>query len=404
MKIILVNPVSSVTLWPLSQTRPVADIRIGILTIAEKWEKLSGLAVSHLCTPLLASLYPIDLSAENLFVLGSVLPDEQFVKTVMELKTGEAIENQKGTWLAAKMDEAQSLDWVERYLLGKEFPIHLNFTNAYPNLLNILSYPWQIFQLNGEEHEKDYNLITKGRKSHSLHETNQVIGDRIFLEEGAKVHFSILNSSTGSIYIGKNAEIMEGCMVRGSLALCEGSVLKMGVKIYGPTTIGPGSKVGGEIQNSVIQANSNKAHDGYLGNSVLGEWCNLGADSNTSNLKNTYQEVKLWNYVKDSFIKTNSIFCGMIMGDHAKCGINTMFNTGTVVGVGANVFGAGYPRQFIPDFAWGGATGFSTFGMDKFLETAKAVMLRRNQTLDENYQLLLEQVFFSTAKYRTWEK
>jgi UDP-N-acetylglucosamine diphosphorylase/glucosamine-1-phosphate N-acetyltransferase len=197
---------------------------------------------------------------------------------------------------------------------------------------------------------------------------------------------------------------MEGCMVRGSLALCEGSVLKMGAKIYGPTTIGPGSKVGGEIQNSVIQANSNKAHDGYLGNSVLGEWCNLGADTNISNLKNTYQEVKLWNYVKDSFIKTNSIFCGMIMGDHAKCGINTMFNTGTVVGVGANVFGAGYPRQFIPDFAWGGATGFSTFGMDKFLETAKAVMLRRNQTLDENYQLLLEQVFFSTSKYRTWEK
>ena len=288
--------------------------------------------------------------------------------------------------------------------MGKDFPAHLAFVPPYEQDLDILAFPWQIFQLNGVEHEKDYNLITHGRDSQSLHASNQVFGDRVFLEEGAIVHCSILNSTTGSIYIGKNAEIMEGCTVRGSLALCEGSVLKMGAKIYGPTTIGPGSKVGGEIQNSVLQANSNKAHDGYLGNSVIGEWCNLGADTNISNLKNTYQEVKLWNYSKESFVKTNSIFCGMIMGDHAKCGINTMFNTGTVVGVGANVFGAGYPRQFIPDFAWGGASGFSTFGMDKFLETAKAVMLRRNQTLNENYQLLLEQVFFSTSKFRTWEK
>lgn len=404
MKIILVDPVSSITLWPLSQTRPVADIRVGILTIAEKWEKITGLTVSHLCPSVLASLYPIDLSTENLFVHGSVLPDEQFFKTVLDLKNGQAIKNQNGIWLAAKMDEVQSLDWVERYLLGKDFPAHLAFVPPYEGELNILAFPWQIFQLNGVEHEKDYNLITHGRNSQSLHASNQVFGDRIFLEEGAIVHCSILNSTTGSIYIGKNAEIMEGCTVRGSLALCEGSVLKMGAKIYGPTTLGPGSKVGGEIQNSVLQANSNKTHDGYLGNSVLGEWCNLGADTNISNLKNTYQEVKLWNYSKESFVKTNSIFCGMIMGDHAKCGINTMFNTGTVVGVGANVFGAGYPRQFIPDFAWGGATGFSTFGMDKFLETAKAVMLRRNQTLDENYQLLLEQIFFSTAKYRTWEK
>ena len=404
MKIILVDPVSSITLWPLSQTRPVADIRVGILTIAEKWEKITGLTVSHLCPSVLASSYPIDLSTENLFIHGSVLPDERFFKTVLDLKNGQAIKNQNGIWLAAKMDESQSLDWVERYLLGKDFPSHLAFVPPYEVELNILAFPWQIFQLNGVEHEKDYNLITHGRDSQSLHASNQVFGDRIFLEEGAIVHCSILNSTTGSIYIGKNAEIMEGCTVRGSLALCEGSVLKMGTKIYGPTTLGPGSKVGGEIQNSVLQANSNKAHDGYLGNSVIGEWCNLGADTNISNLKNTYQEVKLWNYSKESFVKTNSIFCGMIMGDHAKCGINTMFNTGTVVGVGANVFGAGYPRQFIPDFAWGGATGFSTFGMDKFLETAKAVMLRRNQTLDENYQLLLEQIFFSTAKYRTWEK
>jgi UDP-N-acetylglucosamine diphosphorylase/glucosamine-1-phosphate N-acetyltransferase len=229
-----------------------------------------------------------------------------------------------------------------------------------------LNFTYDIFAKNGRAIEDDFELLTKGRISQPISPTNQVVKPaRVFIEEGATVEFSILNASTGSIYIGKDAEIMEGCKVKGPFALCEHGGLKMDAKIYPATTVGPYCKVGGEVNNAVFFAYSNKGHDGFIGNAVIGEWCNLGADTNNSNLKNTYEEVKLWNYRTEKFEKTGLTFCGLMMGDHSKCGINTMFNTGTVVGVAANIFGAGFPRNFIPSFAWGGAQGFDTFIIKK---------------------------------------
>jgi UDP-N-acetylglucosamine diphosphorylase/glucosamine-1-phosphate N-acetyltransferase len=224
--------------------------------------------------------------------------------------------------------------------------------------------------------------------------------ENIFLEPGAKIECATLNASTGPIYIGKDAEIMEGALIRGPFALCEHATLKMGTKIYGPTTIGPHSKVGGEVNNSVIFGYSNKAHDGFLGNSVIGEWCNLGADTNNSNLKNNYIEVKLWDYASGRFIPTGLQFCGLIMGDHSKSGINTMFNTGTVVGVSANIFGSGFPRNYIPSFSWGGAQGYITYHIDKALEVASQVMKRRDIKLDEIEQDILKHIFEITASKR----
>src|SRR5690606_7840722 len=236
-----------------------------------------------------------------------------------------------------------------------------------------------IFSKNTLAIQADFDLLTKGRQSAAIPDSVFCINRKnIFVEEGARLNFASLNASDGPIYIGKNAEIMEGCTIRGPFALCDSSTLKMQTKIYGGTSIGPHSKVGGEVNNSVIFGYSNKAHDGFLGNSVIGEWCNLGADTNNSNLKNNYAEVKLWDYEKEGFANTGLQFCGLMMGDHSKCGINTMFNTGTVVGVSANIFGSGFPRNFIPSFSWGGSGGFTTYNTEKAFEVAKVVMSRRN--------------------------
>ena len=246
-------------------------------------------------------------------------------------------------------------------------------------------------------------MITKNRKSQPIPAgVNTVNQENIFLEEGAKLTFCTLNASTGPIYIGKDAEIMEGCIVRGALAMCDNSVLKLGAKIYGATTIGPHSKVGGEVNNSVLMGYSNKGHDGFLGNSVLGEWCNLGADTNNSNLKNNYAEVRLWDYNTGRFAKTGLQFCGLMMGDHSKCGINTMFNTGTVVGVSANIFGSGFPRNFIPSFSWGGASGFTVYKTNKVFEVANEVMKRRKISFDDIEKRILENVYELTKQYRNY--
>jgi UDP-N-acetylglucosamine diphosphorylase/glucosamine-1-phosphate N-acetyltransferase len=243
--------------------------------------------------------------------------------------------------------------------------------------------------------------LIEGRKSQPIPPGNHVISpENIFIEEGAKLAYCTLNASTGPIYIGKNAEIMEGSLIRGGFALCEGAQVKLGAKIYGPTTVGPYCRVGGEINNSVLFGYTNKAHDGFLGNSVLGEWCNIGADSNNSNLKNNYEPVRLWSYETENFAETGLQFCGLMMGDHSKCGINTMFNTGTVVGVSATIFGSGFPRNFIPSFSWGGAGGFTTYVTQKAFETAKIVMSRRNVAFTEEDAAILEHVFEMTKKWR----
>lgn len=262
---------------------------------------------------------------------------------------------------------------------------------------------WDIFSNNAVVLQSDFDLVTKGRKSEPIPDTNQVKNpENIFIEEGAVVDFCILNASTGPIYIGKNALMMEGCTVRGGLALCDNAILKMGAKIYGAVTAGPGSKLGGEVNNAVLFANSNKGHDGFLGNSVLGEWCNIGADTNTSNLKNNYAPVRLWNYKIEGFEKTGLQFCGLMMGDHSKCGINVMFNTGTVVGVSANIFGSGFPRNFIPSFSWGGASGYTTFRTNKAFEVAEAMMKRRNMEFNGTEAKILEHVFELTQKWRNF--
>ncbi len=243
--------------------------------------------------------------------------------------------------------------------------------------------------------------MTKNRVSSELDSSNNFTEqENIFIEAGASIRFVTLNPAGGYIYIGKDAEIMEGSLIRGSLAMCNNSVLKLGAKIYGAVTIGPFSKIGGEVNNSVIQGYSNKAHDGFLGNSVIGEWCNIGADTNNSNLKNNYTEVKLWNYNEERFILSGLQFCGLIMGDHSKCGINTMFNTGTVVGVSANIFGSGFPRNFIPSFSWGGKSGFSTYNLSKAIETAAIVMKRRSIKFDDKEKFIFKKIFENSSKYR----
>jgi UDP-N-acetylglucosamine diphosphorylase/glucosamine-1-phosphate N-acetyltransferase len=243
--------------------------------------------------------------------------------------------------------------------------------------------------------------LTEDRFSQPIPKSVNVIApENIFIEEGAKLEFVTLNASTGPIYIGKNAEIMEGSVIRGPFALCESGRVKLATKVYGATTVGPHSVIGGEVNNSVLFGYSNKGHDGFLGNAVLGEWCNIGADSNNSNLKNNYEEVKLWSYETENFAKTGLQFCGLMMGDHSKCGINTMFNTGTVVGVSTNIFGAGFPRNFVPSFSWGGASGFTTYLTKKAFETAKIVMARRNVEFSEEDAKILEHVFEETKKYR----
>lgn len=381
-------------LLPFTYTRPVAAIRIGILTIAEKWAAHLNTGVSYLTQGYLQQKFPIALSKTNVFINGSICPNEQLVNEICQLKEGEALV--KGDVMIAFYNQlfVELVDVAASFkLIETQSDTHIHITQ-----------PYHIFALNGQAIEEDFAFITKGRQSQKISASNQVIApENIFIEEGAKVECSILNASTGPIYIAKDAEVMEGCKIRGPFALGEHAGLKMDAKIYGPTTVGPYCKVGGEVSNSVFFAYSNKGHDGFVGNAVIGEWVNMGADTNNSNLKNTYDEVKLWSYPKQKFEKTGLTFCGLMMADHAKCGINTMFNTGTVVGVGANLFGAGFPRNYIPDFAWGGALGYETFVLNKFFKTAEAVLKRRNIDLTEIDREILTHVYNETKQYRNWE-
>lgn len=380
-------------LLPLTYTRPVSELRIGILTIKEKWEKYLGKPCSYFTQDYLSEKYPIVISNDNVFINSSMIPSAEMLSEIENLEQGQVLKHE---------------DMVCALRIGKEAAEAFNPENCcLGNTIQTISdcekirYPYHIFLKNGDAIEHDFKLITKGRKSQHISKTNTILGDNdIFIERGAVVECSILNTTNGSIYIGKNSQIMENAAIRGPFALCTGSEVKMGAKIYGPTTVGPYSKVGGELNNVVIFGYSNKGHDGFLGNSVLGEWCNLGADTNNSNLKNNYAPVKLWSYVTERFEKTGLQFCGLIMGDHSKCGINTMFNTGTVVGVAANIFGDGFPRNFIPSFAWGGASGFTECKEKAAFETASIMMHRRGIDFNQVEQNIMSHVFNLTQKYR----
>lgn len=393
MNYILFDDYSWDNLLPLTYTRPTADIRMGILTIKEKWEKNLNQSCSYLTRDYLKDKFQSKTEKENILINGSVLPDKQLLSAIQSLQPGQTLVKENDI-IAAHLDEESIEEFINKQLRDIDI-------DEYKDAIIKINHPWQIFQLNGVCIENDFKLLTENRESAPLSETNQVIApENIFLEPGAIVEYATLNASKGPIYIGSNSEIMEGSVIRGPFAMCEHAVLKMLAKIYGPTTLGPYTKVGGEVNNSVFLGYANKAHDGFLGNSVIGEWCNLGADTNNSNLKNNYAEVKLWNYPEERFIKTGLQFCGLIMGDHSKCGINTMFNTGTVVGVSANVYGEGFPRNFIPSFSWGGTKGLQTYRLSKALEVAETVMKRRDKILDEKEKAVLTEIFNRTEKYR----
>jgi len=378
-------------LLPLTFTRPVSDIRIGILTIREKWEKRLKSTTSSLTDGYLGVKYPIVKMAENILINGSICPNDEIIAAIRKLKPNQTVVY-KDTIIALHVT-AEDLDNIGDAAAEGIEEIQI----AEPPVK--ISHTWEIFSKNEMALEHDFALLTKGRKSQKLSGTNHVAGaENIFVEKGAKVECATLNATTGPIYIGKDATIMEGAMIRGPFALCNGAEVKMGAKIYGPTTIGPFCRVGGEINNSVLFAYSNKAHDGFLGHSVIGEWCNIGSDTNTSNLKNTYDTVRLWSYGKQTFVNTHLQFCGLIMGDHSKCAINTMFNTGTVVGVNANIFGPGFQRNFIPSFSWGGTGGHTNYSIKKALEVAEIVFKRRHCTFDDVEKELLTSVYNLTLK------
>lgn len=389
MNYILFDGENREALLPFTYTRPVAEIRIGILTIREKWELFLGATTTTVTEDYLSDKYPMVEMEQNIMINASYTPNEALVYQIKNLKENQAVYD--GDTMVAFFsleDQEIDIDSLEVF--------------QFEGTLLKVETTWDIFSKNGAAINADYKLLTADRTSEPIPEQTVAFNpEAIFIEEGAKLPLCVLNATDGPIYIGKNAEIMEGSMVRGPFALCEGSTLKMGTKIYGPTTVGPFSKVGGEVNNSVFLGNANKGHEGFLGNSVIGEWCNLGADTNNSNLKNNYAEVRLWSYETENFAKTGLQFCGLMMGDHSKCGINTMFNTGTVVGVSVNIFGSGFPRNFIPSFSWGGAKGFTTYLTSKAFEVATEVMKRRGLGFSAQESAILEHVFELSATYRT---
>ncbi len=392
MAVILFDDQFRNNLLPLTYTRPVSEIRIGILTIAEKWGIYLKTTPFYLTEDYLQEKYPFRTDKSNILINASVCPDEKLAEAIDKLGEGDAIVA-GNILVAVKLNEHGAKEFKLDSTTGYQI-------SEYSGPILKISYPENIFSNNHQEIMMDFAMLTKGRSSSTLSSSNIIIGDDIFVEEGATAECATFNTIGGPIYLGKNSQVWEGSHIRGSFALCEESIVKMGAKIYGMTTIGPHSKAAGEINNSIIFGNSAKGHEGYLGNSVLGEWCNIGADTNNSNMKNNYAEVRLWDYPKQNFRKTGLQFCGLIMGDHAKCGINTMFNTGTVVGVSANIFGSGFPRNYVPDFAWGGNQGFETYTLSKMFEVAERVYERKNEVFGDIDKRIITKVFELSERYR----
>lgn len=380
-------------LLPLTYTRPIADLRVGILTIAEKWSKALSIDTYGFITQpyLQAGFSAAEAHKDSLWILNGVLPDSELVRAINNLQENEAL-------------------YLDEQLLaarGAANPVEVSYPHkvVFEGEPNQVVHTWDIFRLNGAEIRKDYDMITAGRKSQPITDPHTITyGTDIFLEEGAKVRAAVLNAENGPIYLGKDSEVSEGSVIRGAFALGEKSVVAMRGIVRGDTTLGPYCKIGGEVSNSVLWGYSNKAHDGFLGNAVIGQWCNLGAATNNSNLKNNYDPVRMWDFASGRFAHTGLQFCGLIMGDHSKTAIGTMFNTGTTVGVAANIFGEGFPRTIIPSFSWGGASGFVTHQPRKAFITADIVMKRRKMELTDTDKAILNHIFEASAQYRVWEK
>ncbi len=384
------DPIIRINLLPFTFTRPISKIRVGILTLDEKWEKWLGLKPSFQTAEYLSKKFRRKSTHDHVLINGAICPDQKLVDSIKALPTNYfLIQNQ--LLIAAKTPQSEMTP---------------GNTVQYSDPITIIDRPWKIFRENASQIKVDFELITAGRTSAGIQDKHTVVyGEKnVFAEEGVTIKAAIINAENGPVYLGKNSVIQEGAIIRGPFALCEGSHINMGGKMRENTTVGPYSKVGGEISNSVIFGYSNKAHDGFLGCSVIGEWCNLGADTNTSNLKNTFDDVKIWSHAENTFIHTGLQFCGLMMGDHSKCSINTMFNTGTVIDVSSNVFGTGFPRNYIPSFSWGGAGGIATYQIEKALETAKRAMERRACVLDETEKEILEHIYQMTTLHRVWQK
>ncbi len=381
-------------LLPFTHTRPVADIRCGILTMRERWEFLLNNTTSTLTESYLQEQFPLGSSTDPILINGAVFGTPALTSAILELKPGQKL--MKDDLHIAARPELQSLEFATWELQENLSPVE--FTDQVDSLKEV----WDIFNLNDLAIRLDFSLLSKGRTSATIPDYVQVPGrENLFIEEGAIICPGvIINATTGPVYIGKEAEILEGAVIRGPLALCEHAVVKMGAKVYGATTLGPGCKVGGELSNVVFFANSNKGHDGYLGNAVIGEWCNLGADTNCSNLKINYDYIKIWSEQERKLVATGLQFCGLLMGDLSKCGINTMFNTGTVVGVSANIYGAGFPDKFHPSFSWGGSEGMTTYKLEKAIETADRMMARRGKQLSGAERKIFAHIFGKTEKQR----
>ena len=366
-------------LLPLSYTRPIADFLVGITTLRKKWESFLAGEFSYSTVGYLSEKYPMKAAEENLFIASNIIATEQLARRLVSLEPGEVL-------MADTMAGQRVLVGFKGGANRLDEVIHsMPAGIVYEEKVDAINYVYDIFLLNGRQIEADFDVLTAGREGQSIPRSNTVIGDpeRIYIESGAIVEGVVLNASHGPIYVGRHVEIMEGSCLRGPIALGEHSTVNMGTRIYPGTSLGPWCKVGGELNNVVIFGFTNKAHDGFLGNAVIGEWCNLGAGCVASNLKNDYTEIKLWNYPSHRFLRTGLQFCGLIMADHSKAGINTMFNTATVVGVGVNIHGSGFPRNFIASFSEGGPSGFTDLPMEKFFDIAKRMMARRGRSLSE---------------------
>lgn len=391
-------------LKPFTLTRPIAEIRVGILTIAEKWRKRLTQHIQdygYFTEAYLQKKYPLNIAEDTLLINASVCPDASVQKAITQLSSGHILK--QGELIVAARIPADKLKMlsVQKSSYQESYARLLDVLASYPSVeynepLNLITQPWHIFLQNGEQIKVDFDLLTENRQSATIDDPHTIVygnTEDIFIEEGVSVKASILNAETGPIYLGKGATIHENAVIKGPFAMLEGAHVNAGSKIREATTIGPHSKLGGEVKNVVVFGNSNKGHEGFLGNSVIGEWCNFGADTNASNLKNNYKSVSIWNYGTHRYEDTGELFCGLMMGDHSKCGINTMFNTGTVVGVFANIFGTGYPEKFIPSFTWGGTGENSRYQIEKALEVAHHVLQRRGIELSETDLDILKYIY-----------
>ncbi len=397
MHIILFDDAVRYRLLPFTHTRPVGDIRCGILTMRQRWERILDAPAATCTEAYLQELFPLPDGTDHLLVNAALFATRGLADAVMSLKPGNALV-QGGVVVAARLTGVPELCFDA--LPGIFSSLQ---ATEWTDTVHRLEHVWDIFSMNDQAVRCDFDLLTAGRSSASAPDYVTVSGrENLFIEAGAVLRPCIINAETGPVYVGKDAEVMEGCLLRGPVAVCDHAVLKMGAKVYGATTLGPGCKAGGEINNVVFFANSNKGHDGFLGNAVIGEWCNLGADTNCSNLKNNYGEVKIWDEYNNKSVATGLQFCGLMMADHAKCGINTMFNTGTVAGVSCNVFGSGFPEKFIPSFSWGGSEGMVTYSFDRAMDAARKMMARRDVVLSDAAVRMYRHVFEQTQEQRSF--